>query len=133
MRSAETAGYQRPWISFLRRFAQEMAQPVGGDGALDYVPTQIVTEYVRDALLDYRGERILGIRYRSAMCTTGVCWVIFCGPDACGNSQVADGDSVAVLRLDATTIRRFPYAADSQGSTNGRHGLGSRVEIENGS
>jgi RES domain/HEPN/RES N-terminal domain 1 len=72
---------ERPWISFLNRFATEIARPVDRTaGPIDYVPTQVLTEYVRDVLVDREGAPVRGIRYRSAVRPGGTCWVLF--PDA---------------------------------------------------
>lgn len=49
--SDQVARVQRPWLKFLWRFAVEIAQPVRPDaGPVEYVPTQIFTEFIRDEL-----------------------------------------------------------------------------------
>jgi hypothetical protein len=58
----------------LTDFAAEIAKPVGGrDEVIDYVPTQILAEYLR-----VRGNH--GIRYRSSRRPGGINVVLFLGP-----------------------------------------------------
>lgn len=98
----QVARVQRPWLKFLWRFAAEIAQPVDPDaGPVDYVPTQIFTEFIRDELLAPDGQPIEGIRYRSAVRDGGMCWVLFVDAEGCG------GDAHALLRLDPIGIVRF--------------------------
>jgi hypothetical protein len=93
---------RRPWVKFLRRFAVEIARPVSSDaGPVEYVPTQIFTEFLRDEVLDHDGNRIEAIRYPSAVRHGGMCWVLFVDPTGCGDH---DG---ALLTLDASRIERF--------------------------
>lgn len=104
-----TGRAQRPWRLFLRRFAEEAAQPVSADaGGIDYVPTQIVTEFVRHELLDGDGSPVRGIRYRSAARPGGVSWVLFV--DAAGCVVAAPGweaDPGHWLGMDPSSLRRF--------------------------
>ncbi len=63
---------QRPWLLFLRGFATDVSRPTTpGGGAVDYVPTQVVTEYVRHVLGD-PDDPVRGIRYRSAVSGGGL-------------------------------------------------------------
>jgi len=53
---------------FLSRFADEIAQPVERDDRvhIDYVPTQVVTEFVRSSVGSGDGQPVMGIRYASS-------------------------------------------------------------------
>jgi hypothetical protein len=53
-------------ISFLRQFARLISQPIDREirTVLDYIPTQVLTEYLRDAT--FSGKKIDGIRFASA-------------------------------------------------------------------
>ncbi len=99
---------QRPWRLFLKGFADNVSQPPDpGEEAVHYVPTQIFTEYVRDAL-GGSGEPVRGIRYRSAVRPPGVCWVLFV--DAAGCTETAsewETDHGHWLALQPTSLRRF--------------------------
>jgi RES domain len=64
-------------LLFLFSFARDLSKPVILDGRehIEYVPTQVVTEYMRrlpDAAID-------GILHASAQ-SAGTSCVIFCGP-----------------------------------------------------
>jgi hypothetical protein len=98
----------RPWLLFLRDFAAEVCRPSTPEGAaVDYVPTQVFTEYVRHLLGDC-DDPVRGIRYRSAVRPEGVCWVLFV--DARGCTELAPGwqdDPSCWLGLDPSLLRRF--------------------------
>jgi hypothetical protein len=55
-------------IRFLREFATDLARPIERDGRqnIDYVPTQVFTEYVRYELRTPDGSPFHGIRYQSS-------------------------------------------------------------------
>jgi hypothetical protein len=81
-------------LVFLHAFARDLSAPVVLDGRehIEYVPTQVVTEYLR-WLPSFNVD---GILFTSAQ-NSGTSCVIFCGPDGC-----ADEGSVTeqtVLRL----------------------------------
>jgi hypothetical protein len=79
---SDTTEYNpRPVLSFLHHVVRKMSQPITRDDRvhIDYVPTQVVTEYVRA----YRdGDRpIDGIRYPSAAHPGGRSYVLFATQD----------------------------------------------------
>ena len=98
----------RVWLRFLVGFADELAKPVDDDDnkKIQYIPTQIVTEYIRDHLKTSDGSPIDAIRYRSAWDEQGVCWVVFAGPDDCGSE--GDSDEV-LLMLKPKSIKRYDW------------------------
>jgi hypothetical protein len=66
------------WLLFMSAFLHDFSSPIERDDRIhiDYVPTQVVTEYLRDAKLG--GDPPLeGIKYRSARRDGGVCYVLF--------------------------------------------------------
>ena len=73
-------------LAFLYDFVRELGQPVARDGMehVDYVPTQIVTEYVRHRYKTLEEEVIDGIMYQSAKDGEGTSLVIFADEFACG-------------------------------------------------
>lgn len=98
----------RTWLRFLVGFADELAKPVDNDDnkKIQYIPTQIVTEYIRDHLKTGDGRPIDAIRYGSALDEQGVCWVVFAGPDDCGD----EGDSNdRLLLLDPKSVKRYEW------------------------
>ncbi len=99
---------QRPWLLFLRRFAQEVSQPVSpGGAAVDYVPTQVFTEYVRHVLGDRDGP-VRGIRYRSSVRSEGVSWVLFVDAEGCtGVAPAWHDDQSRWLGMEPSSLGRF--------------------------
>lgn len=97
----------RTELRFLIGFADDLARPIDvEDRGLEYIPTQIVTEYIRDHLKTSDGHQIDAIRYGSALDEQGVCWVVFAGPDDCGD----EGDnSEPLLVLDPNSVRRYDW------------------------
>lgn len=67
----------RLYLSFLHAFTREIIKPVPRDERthIDYLPTQVFTEYLRDAR--FGGRRIDGIRYPSATGKQGANVVLF--------------------------------------------------------
>ena len=70
-------------LLFWHRFARELAQPVADDERIhiDYVPTQVLTEFFRVAFTLPEGERLDGIAYPSPKHIGGTCYVIFANRD----------------------------------------------------
>ena len=97
--------FYRTELRFLIKFADDLARPIDAkDRGPEYVPTQIVTEYIRDYLKTEDGHRIDAIRYRSATEEGGVCWVVFAGLVDYGD----EGDSSEqLLVLDLKSVRRY--------------------------
>jgi len=65
------------WWLFMNQFLRDFSSPIERDDRIhiDYVPTQVITEYLRDAKL--AGNQIDGIKYRSARNKGGICYVFF--------------------------------------------------------
>ncbi|MFL6726016.1 MAG: HEPN-associated N-terminal domain-containing protein [Sphingomicrobium sp.] len=75
-------------LRFLHAFAQDIAQPIARDGRehIEYVPTQIVTEYFRRVYRTSQGERIDGILYQSSRPEGARACVLFCEHEQCFES-----------------------------------------------
>ncbi len=77
---------QEEWneVSFLRRFALEIAQPIKKDGRnhVEYVPPQAFTEFVRFEMKRDGDKPIDGIRYTSSR-NGRPCVVLFCTGAEC--------------------------------------------------
>lgn len=95
----------RPWIAFLHRFAEEVRKPIDRDERehLEYVPTQIVTEYFRHVYGVEHEQPVDGIIYRSAVRGGGRCIVLFVDNDDCGD--VKDPDAVLALARAFSLVR----------------------------
>lgn len=80
-------------LMFLGGFAGDLSREVRRDGAehVEYVPTQIVTEYLRDAFDAGPGAPLLGLMYSSARqggLTNCVLWIA--NDDACDPEDLSD-------------------------------------------
>jgi hypothetical protein len=87
-------------LRFLHAFASDISQPIARDGRehIEYVPTQIVTEYFRRVFRFKDGGQLDGIIYSSAKTADSKAFVLFCENDQC----IGPGDDVgrdALLRL----------------------------------
>ena len=85
---SEAHRLERYALSFLNQFAEIIILPVDRDDRthLDYIPTQVFTEFLRD--YEFGGGKIDGIRYRSALGEAGTNTVLFATPD-----NVVDGSA----------------------------------------
>ena len=81
----ESARHLREKVLLLREFAEAIAEPIQKDGKehIEYVPTQIVTEYFRHVFKAGGPTPIDGIMYRSSQSPGGVCYVLFVGNEHC--------------------------------------------------
>lgn len=67
---------ERMLLIFLKEFVKNVSRRVVNDNRLDYVPTQVVTEYFRH-VFKYGNESIDGIIYPSSMICGEECVVLF--------------------------------------------------------
>jgi RES domain-containing protein len=81
----EQRRHLRAGIAFLCDFVKDLAKPIKKDGRehIDYVPTQVVTEYLRHAFRAEGGYRVKGVIYQSARKGQGKCCVLFARNKAC--------------------------------------------------
>jgi hypothetical protein len=87
-------------VVFLRRFAEDIVLPIEPDGRehIDYVPTQVFTEYLRYA---FPGDSPDGLVFSSAR-AQGRNYVLFCGPELIATQGSKRDD--AVLTIDPATL-----------------------------
>lgn len=97
----------RTAASFLHHFASEVSKPLPSLARedVDYVPTQIVTEFVRDVLGGRDGQSYMGIVYRSAARSEGLSCVLFVDAEGCCERE-DDWNRIARhwLALDPDTV-----------------------------
>lgn len=81
----EHRGYLRPTIMFLSAFVEELRKPVEKDDKahIEYVPTQVFTEYIRHAYKFDDDIGFEGIIYPSAINPSGISCVLFVENDDC--------------------------------------------------
>ena len=93
-------------ISFLHDFVDDLVEPIERDGRehIEYVPTQIVTEYFRHRFWSSDGKRLDGILYRSSKREHSTACVLFVNGQNCGVITEPWLQPEQVLRLlDAET------------------------------
>jgi hypothetical protein len=88
-------------IAFLHGFVGDLVEPIARDGHehIEYVPTQIVTEYVRHRFRTEDDGRLEGVLYRSSKRPAGVACVLFIDGTSCGVPTEAWKEPEQVLRL----------------------------------
>jgi Zn ribbon nucleic-acid-binding protein len=102
---------QRAASIFLQGFLKDFIEPVVKDGRehIDYVPTQVVTEYIRRVFRENDAE-VHGVIYPSAV-STGKSCVLFLEAAAKGEWAHVDLRSVEKwLKLDISGIKTTPAA-----------------------
>jgi len=93
--------YERDSLSFLSDFIKDFCKPIerADKAHIDYVPTQIVTEYFRHVLLLDTGKRIDGVIYPSSKDNEKKCIVIFSNSEQCRASDYIN-DKEHMLNLN---------------------------------
>lgn len=100
-------------LRFLIAFVQDLAKPVARDDRVhvDYVPTQVVTEYFRHCFTDESGRPVDGILYPSSVNRGKSACVLFVDNDQCVDSD-ADASKcyapILVLQGDKTRNCKLP-------------------------
>lgn len=99
-------GSARRELKFLHDFVEQLSKRVPPDREqIEYVPTQIVTEYMLHVYGD--GKSVDGLMYRSSL-TGESCVVLDVPNERCIDTGVADSSSSAKLVLDPNTVRSCP-------------------------
>lgn len=106
------------WAIFMRSFAHDFRRPVSRNGSehIDYVPTQVVTEYFR-AIVRHKGCPLDGVLYFSARCDQESCVVLFAeqedvSPDLDSSSEPIDKGFLLTAR-SISNRRRTVQGPDS--------------------
>lgn len=90
-------------LLFLRDFARDLSAAVALDGRehIEYVPTQVVTEYMRWL----PAVAIDGILFTSAQ-NSGTSCVIFCGPEGCADAGKETSETILRFKKDSARAVR---------------------------
>ncbi len=106
----------RPSVAFLRSFVADVSKPIIKDRQehIEYVPTQIVTEYFRHIYRDTDGSRLKGIFYPSSRNSEGVACVLFIENENCCDTQEEahtdkNTNTQKYLLLENKEIRIVPF------------------------
>lgn len=90
-------------LKFMHGFARDLSAPIATDGRehIDYVPTQVVTEYLRWLPV----FAVDGMLFTSSQ-NGGISCVVFCGPEGCANAGEETEDTVLRLPRDSIKVMR---------------------------
>jgi len=85
---------KRRELMFLEAFTKDVSKPIEHDDRvhIEYVPTQVVTEYFREHI-SARDGGIAGIMYRSSCAPNGTCLVLFGGQELLVVDDDVEGSS----------------------------------------
>lgn len=94
-------------IRFLHDFVAALTAPVAeGDEPIDYVPTQVVTEFFLRAFTSPSHEVVVGVVYPSAACPGGTAMVLDVPNERC--LDALDTTEQVALVLDQDSVRTEP-------------------------
>jgi len=100
------ASERRPSLVFLRAFLRDITKPVIKDGRehIEYVPTQILTEYLRYGFSLNDGNSLDGIIYPSAVRKGFLSFVLFCENKHCvDKNQKVDAYVLPWVQLESVS------------------------------
>lgn len=83
----ELQAERREELMFLNELAGDISKPIARDGKehYEYVPTQIVSEYLR-RVFRYNGSRLDGVAFKSSRTGAGISYCIFSNASGCSDS-----------------------------------------------
>ena len=120
----DTANLERASLSFLHEFNRDFTRRVEKDGRehVEYVPSQVVTEFVRYRLRGKADRAVHGIRYRSSRRDGGIgCVLFFAHEDIvdCGvlGSAVSPPFDLVPGRTRTLSVSNCPHSCDDLGRT----------------
>lgn len=85
---------------FINDFIKEISKPVLKDGNhnIEYIPTQLITEYLRYNFL-HKGTNVDGIMYKSSVNNADVSYALFVDNEHCINKDEQFDDKELYLML----------------------------------
>lgn len=91
-------------ISFLKKFVHEISKQIERDKYehIEYVPTQVITEYFRYVVPELAGYDIDGIIYPSAVCEGKKCCVLFFDNEQCKDVFTLRDEDILTQKIDFT-------------------------------
>jgi hypothetical protein len=99
----EASAADRPFARFMREFIADFQRPIYGVPEVDYVPTQVVTEYFR-SVVRHEGMPIDGILYASTRNAGATAVILFAD-----TFDVEEPGAEPVWRRDPPWLRMIGY------------------------
>lgn len=92
-------------LSFLKRFIDDISRPISYDGSehIDYVPTQVITEYFRFVMPEEYHIKIDGVYYCSVKNPNHFCYVLFLDEDQ-STQDDTDHNNKASISLELASL-----------------------------
>lgn len=114
-------------LEFLSQFRNDIAQPVcPDDNGVDYIPTQVVSEFLRHRFTDKYGNRVDGILYPSVQRPGGRNLVLFVTRAGIeGIETESYGHTSKLLRLKTAKTLGGPWIRENYAHDGSRHGYPS--------
>lgn len=108
--AGEEDRWRRPGLIFLHGFREDFTKPVIKDGRehVEYVPPQVVTEYLRYRFRDAAGLPVSGVLYPSARRRRGVGCVLFVSYEDCADDWTYGAPTPPPFRLVSAHTRSVP-------------------------
>ncbi|WP_300703242.1 HEPN-associated N-terminal domain-containing protein [uncultured Brachyspira sp.] len=109
----EKSGKLKKYYRFMDSYINDFRKPINRDGSehIGYIPTQIITEYLR---YNYKinGESIDGIIYNSSVCNNGKAIVLFVDNKNCineNNIDIISNESNLYLKMVDYKIKKITH------------------------
>jgi len=103
---------RRRAMSFLMSFADEISRPIrkGGSEHIEYIPTQVFTEYIKHVYRDRGRIGLDGILYKSTVREGGINCVLFVTKEDClkDEGSIEPGKTRSKQKLLLETSEKFP-------------------------
>jgi len=102
----ESNRWKIPYYRFFLNFVLDLNSSIKKDGRehIEYVPTQVFSEYFRRIYKTEDDKSLNGIIYHSSK-HKGVCCVLFCGPEGCTKTEHKEDQQI--LKLSPKSIKRI--------------------------
>lgn len=100
--------HKRQASFFIKKFVEEITKPIDYETQVDsieYIPSQIVTEYFR-FVLTKKGHRIDGIVYKSSKNQGKDCYVIFADSEACSEEGETKDEHLLFMRKNSIVTKK---------------------------
>lgn len=98
----------RPHAKFMLQFRESLTKPIDREGRehIEYIPTQVLTEFVRYLVRTENQDKVMGIAYPSSQNRDGQSYVIFTDHlQCCQDGERGDNDLPPLLSLLTDTVK----------------------------
>ena len=99
---------ERSALIFLWNFLEDLTKPIEKDDRvhIEYVPTQVVTEYFRRVFRDSEDAELKGVVYPSARHEGGISYVFFVDNDECTQDDEGDAAGEPLFSMITSSVKQ---------------------------